>query len=62
MFGRRSIQNMLGLNNWVYYLTDEQYQEELAKRREYLTQNSGWDTLIGCRDCWKPAPRPNAAR
>jgi hypothetical protein len=62
VFGRRSIQNMLGLNNWVYYLTDEQYQEELAKRREFLTKTNGWDELIGCRDCWKSPLRANAAR
>jgi hypothetical protein len=60
VFGRRSIQNMLGLNNWVYYLSDEQYQQELAKRREYLTLTNGWNTLLGCPDCWK-SPAPAAA-
>lgn len=53
VWGRRSVENMLGVNNYAFFLTEEQYKEELAKRREYLTRTNGWSTLIGCPDCWK---------
>jgi hypothetical protein len=52
VWGRRSVQNMLGVNNEVFFLTDEQYQEELAKRREYLNRTNGWDTVVGCPGCF----------
>jgi mono/diheme cytochrome c family protein len=56
-WGRRSVQNMLGVNNEAFLLTEEQYQEELARRREYLTRTNGWDTVIGCPGCFdRPAP------
>jgi hypothetical protein len=62
VWGRRSIQNMFGVfRNQAFMLTDEQYQEELAKRREYLTLTQGWDTVIGCPGCFEqPAPRSTA--
>ncbi len=57
VWGRRSVQNMLGVNNYAFFLTEEQYQEELTKRREYLDRTQGWNTLIGCPDCWtRPDP------
>jgi hypothetical protein len=62
VWGRRSVENMLGVNNYAYFLTDEQYAEELAKRREYLDRTHGWDTIIGCPDCWaKSAPKRTGA-
>ena len=57
VWGRRSVQNMLGVNNYAFFLTEEQYQEELTKRREYLDRTQGWNTIIGCPDCWtRPDP------
>ena len=53
VWGRRSVQNMLGADNKAFFLTDAQYQEELAKRREYLTRTNGWDTVIGCPGCFE---------
>jgi hypothetical protein len=53
VWGRRSVQNMLGVNNNVFFLTDEQYQEELAQRREYLTRTQGWETVVGCPGCFE---------
>ena len=62
VWGRRSVQNMLGVNNRVFFLTDEQYQDELAKRREHLNLTQSWDSVIGCPGCFeRPAPRPAAA-
>ena len=61
VWGRRSVQNMFGVFNKAFFLTDEQYQQEIAKRREYLTSTQGWDALIGCPGCWEqPAPRAAA--
>jgi mono/diheme cytochrome c family protein len=53
VWGRRSVQNMLGVNNNVFFLTDEQYQEELTRRRQYLDRTNGWDAVIGCPDCFE---------
>jgi hypothetical protein len=64
VWGRRSVENMLGVNDYVFFLTDEQYKAKVAKRREYLNKTNGWDTLIGCPDCWKtsvPDPKPKRA-
>ena len=64
VWGRRSVENMLGTNNRAFFLTEEQYQSELAKRREYLTRTDSWDKLIGCPDCYKVTPaaaRPSAS-
>jgi hypothetical protein len=62
VWGRRSVQNMLGVNNRVFVLTDEQYQEELAKRREHLNLTQGWNTVVGCPGCFDtPRPTPAAA-
>jgi mono/diheme cytochrome c family protein len=61
VWGRRSVQNMLGVNNEAFFLTEEQYQEELAKRREHLNLTQGWDTVVGCPGCFDTAPRPATA-
>ena len=53
---------MLGVNNYAFFLTPEQYEQELAERRKYLDETNGWDTLIGCPDCWKPAGSANASK
>jgi hypothetical protein len=55
---------MLGAFNKVNYLTDEQYVEELEKRREYLDATKGWNTVIGCPGCLEQqqAPRRGSAR
>jgi hypothetical protein len=69
VWGRRSVENMLGTNNRAFFLTEEEYQSELAKRREFLTRTDSWGTLIGCPDCYqvpakrgdlKPSSRPPA--
>jgi hypothetical protein len=57
-WGRRSINNMFMVFNYLLPLTDEQYQEELAKRREYLNRTNGWDELIGCTGCWERPTTP----
>jgi hypothetical protein len=44
---------MLGVNNYAYFLTDAEYAEEIAARKAYLDRTQGWNTLIGCPDCWK---------
>jgi hypothetical protein len=53
---------MLGAFNKVNFLTDEQYLEELAKRREYLDATKGWNRVIGCPGCLERqyAPRTGA--
>jgi hypothetical protein len=62
VWGRRSVQNMFGaFNNKAFFFTDEQYQEELAKRRQYLTRTQGWDAVIGCPGCFDTAPGPATA-
>jgi len=52
---------MFGIFNKAFFLTEEQYQGELAKRRDYL-KTSG-DPIIGCPGCYdNPAPKPVAGR
>lgn len=63
-WGRRSVMNMFGAmtNNKARLFTDEQYQEELAKRRKYLDLTKGWNTVVGCPGCYdSPAPAQAAA-
>jgi hypothetical protein len=60
VWGRRSVQNMLGTFNKAFYLTEEQYQEELAKRREYLTKTNSWGDVVACPGCFQPAPPPRS--
>jgi len=38
-----------------FLLTDAQYLEELAKRREYLTRTDN-PSVIGCPGCWEAPP------
>jgi mono/diheme cytochrome c family protein len=57
-YGANSVSNMFILFNKAIFLTAEQYQEELAKRRQHL-QTSG-AANIGCPDCYRPAPTPGA--
>ena len=52
-WGRRSVVNMLMAFEQMVFLTDEQYEELLAKRREYLDHTQGWDALVGCPGCWR---------
>ena len=52
LYGRRSVANMLSTNDRGLALTDEQYEQELAKRREYLDRTKGWDTVVGCPGCF----------
>jgi cytochrome c5 len=62
-WGRRSVVNMLMAFEQMVFLTDGQYQELLAKRREYLDRSQGWDALVGCPDCWqRPTPARAGAR
>jgi len=61
VWGRRSVANMFGTENRAFFLTDEQYQEELAKRRAYY-ETSG-EPIVGCPACYeKPAPSAVAAK
>ena len=60
-WGRRSVVNMFIVFEQAIYLTDEQYQEELAKRRQHLDATQTWDTLVGCPACFeRPAAAPGA--
>jgi hypothetical protein len=62
-WGRRSVVNMLIMFNDAILLTDEQYEEELAKRRAFLDRTDGWDSLIGCPGCWeRPTPQSTTRR
>ncbi len=59
--GNRSVANMFIDLGMRVALTDEQFQEEMAKRREklHLTKN---DNVIGCPLCLvSPAPKPTGA-
>jgi len=61
VWGRRSVANMFGVENRAIFLTDEQYVEELAKRREHVKATG--QSIIGCPACFDaPAPRPPAAQ
>ena len=55
VWGRRSVANMFGTENRVIFLTDEQYLEELEKRKAYLRQTNTKST-IGCPGCSEAAP------
>jgi hypothetical protein len=61
VFGRRTVQNMFGIFNNAYLFTDDQYQEELAKRRQYLDSTDGWNAVVGCPGCFDPPAQPAAA-
>ena len=52
-WGRRSVANMLMAFEQVIFLTDAQYDELLAARRQHLDRTREWDTLVACPDCWQ---------
>ena len=62
VWGRRSVQNMFGVFNKALFLSDEQYQQELASRRKYLDQTKGWDNVIGCPGCFERAAQAQPAQ
>jgi hypothetical protein len=66
VWGRRSVQNMYGIFNKAFLLSEDQYREEISKRREYLDRTNSWTSLIGCPGCWEPqtaqSPAAVAAR
>ena len=55
-WGRRSVVNMFMVFEQVALLTEEQYQEELAKRRQHLTETQTWNEVIGCPGCFERGP------
>ena len=60
-WGRRSVVNMFIVFESAIFLTDEQYVEELAKRRQYLDATNSWDSVVGCPGCFeRPAAAPAA--
>ncbi len=62
-YGNSSVTDMRILFHQAIFLTEEQYQEELAMRREHLDLTQGWDNLIGCPGCYEKTPtRPGANR
>lgn len=61
-WGRRSVVNMLIAFEQMVFLTDDQYRELLAQRRQQLDRTQAWAGLIGCPGCWdRPAPVATAA-
>jgi hypothetical protein len=50
--GRRSIANMFSDLGYAVALTDEQFQTEMAKRRQNMKSKNNYD--IGCPLCWAP--------
>jgi len=57
-YGNSSVNNMFIVFNQAVTLTDEQYQEELAKRRAYLVLTH--EEPIGCPDCYRAAAASRA--
>jgi hypothetical protein len=51
--GRRSIANMFIDLGYSVALTEEQFQEEMEKRRQHMKSRNQFD--IGCPLCWAPA-------
>ena len=50
--GRRSVANMFNDLGWSVELTEEQFQAEMAKRREMMKDRNDFD--VGCPLCWAP--------
>ena len=48
--GRRSVANMFNDLGWTVQLTEEQFQAEMAKRREMMKDRNKMD--VGCPLCW----------
>ena len=59
IWGRRSVANMFGVENRAIFLTDEQYLEELEKRKQQMKLTNA-TTMIGCPGCGQELPRPAA--
>jgi hypothetical protein len=53
-FGNSSTSNMFITFNEAVFLTDQQYREEVKKRKEYLERTG--DENIGCPACYLPTP------
>ena len=58
-FGNSSLSNMFIVFNLAEFLTDEQYVEEVRKRKEFLKLTG--EENIGCPACYLPEPRTGAA-
>jgi hypothetical protein len=54
VYGRRTVSNMFGVENRGNLLTDEQYQEEVAKRKAYYEKTG--EPIIGCPACYATTP------
>lgn len=52
--GRRSVSNMFIDLGYSVTMTEEQFQEEMAMRRELLKDRNEYD--VGCPLCWAPVP------
>jgi hypothetical protein len=58
-YGNSSVNNMFIVFNQAVFLTDEQYQEEITKRRQYVERTQ--EEPLGCPGCYAPPPRATAA-
>src|SRR5262245_23710690 len=54
--GRRSVANMFIDLGYSVSLTEDQFQAEMARRRQKMKSRNDYD--IGCPLCWAPAPAP----
>ena len=57
--GRRSVSNMFIDLGYSVTMTEEQFQEEMAARRDILGIKNNYD--VGCRLCWAPVPEYDEA-
>ena len=57
-FGNSSVSNMFIVFNLAEFLTDEQYAQEVQKRKEFLALTH--EDPIGCPACYLPPPRKTA--
>jgi len=55
-FGNSSVSNMFIMFNHAEFLTDEQYKDEVAKRKEFTAMTN--EELIGCPACYLAVPKP----
>jgi hypothetical protein len=56
-FGNGSLGNMFIVFNQAEFLTDEEYIEEVKKRKEFMKANPGVE-MLGCPACYLPIPDP----
>jgi hypothetical protein len=59
-FGNGSLSNMFIVFNQAEFLTDEQYQLEVAKRKEFLALTG--EENVGCPACFLPEPKARPAQ